>query len=280
MAAGTLSKLGVYMGEDLPTLYEDSVIGLCLRQNDKRQAKKIIAERNEKYAVWGFKKPTLRLWSWLPLFREPVYIVVFRDLFATANRRVVSLDKSLLKEMLKVLGVNLCLLLFLRLSKRPVLIASYEKALLAPEKFVSGLIQFLGIDKPSAATDAVEFINPSPLAYTMRSTTRSQLDADGQWFGYIDIAEAGRIAGWALSVADQNVVEIELWINGSREQMILANLPRPDVQSVDSRFHLNCGFVFEFQEHRRLNNGDQIEVRIAGPQLPLINSPLKINTSR
>lgn len=281
MVAGTLSKLGLYMGEDLPTLYEDSVMSLCLRQNDKRQAKKIIKERNEKYAVWGFKKPSLRLWSWLSLFREPVYIIVFRDLFATANRRVVSLDKFLFREMLNVLGVNLCLLLFLRFSKRPILIASYEKALLAPDKFVGGLTRFLGIiDKPSAVSDAVTFISPSPAAYTMRSTTRSRLDADGQWFGYIDIAETDIIAGWALSTTDHNAVEIELLINGSRAQTILANLPRPDVQLSNSRFHRNCGFVFEFPEQRRLNNGDQIEVRIAGPQLPLINSPLKINAGR
>jgi hypothetical protein len=107
MVAGALSKLGIYMGESLSSYYEDGVLANCLSQNDKQQAKKIIQERNDKYSMWGFKKPSLRLWLWLNLFREPVYVVVFRDAFATANRRVISLDKSLFSEMFKVVLINL-----------------------------------------------------------------------------------------------------------------------------------------------------------------------------
>ena len=273
MVAGTLSKLGVFMGENLTALYEDNALGRCVNQNDKTSAKAIVKERNFKYAIWGFKKPSTRLWAWLSIFREPVYIVVFRDIFATANRRVISLDKALFAEMLKIIGQNLLLLVFLRFSKRPVLIASYEKVLLFPEDFVDTLYTFLGIADKSTRNEAIEFINPSPQAYLKKASTSSQLNAAAQWFGYIDAIETHKIIGWALSIADSAPARIELSINGVSTQTTIANLLRSDVAEVDTRFHAQCGFEFELSESNTLKTGDKIDIKIADLGINLINSP-------
>jgi hypothetical protein len=271
MVAGTLAKLGIYMGESLSSYYEDGILANCVTANDKQQARNIIAARNEKYPVWGFKKPSLRLWFWLDLFRQPVYIVVFRDIFATANRRVISLDKSLLAEMFKIALINLGLVTLLRFSKRPAFILSYEKALLAPEQFVGELCDFLGMSDNVKFNDAVEFIKPSPTAYTRRAKTQSQLDAD--LWGYVDIVESQRVSGWALSLSDSEALEVELLINGKHRKTMLANIPRADVALKDSRFRKECGFRFQFPKHKPLKTGDKIEVRLVKDKTQLINSP-------
>ncbi|MDO9103830.1 MAG: hypothetical protein Q7U57_02590 [Methylovulum sp.] len=271
MAAGVLSKLGVYMGDQLNSRYQDSSLLDCINRKDKKQAQKIIAERNRLYPVWGIKK--LRLWRWDKLFRAPVYVVVFRDLCATANRRVTLFNTSLLSEMFKVLGLNFLLLVFLRLSKRPILIASYEKALLNPEDFVTNLSSFLGIDDPEKFTAAVQFINPSPSEYTTSPVNYRTARASRERLGYIDKLEPNRIAGWALSIATPEPLSVELLINGILKQTITANLPRPDVAREDDRFHERCGFIFRLADGQSLKHGDRIDVRIADTTDTLINSP-------
>lgn len=271
MAAGTLSKLGVYMGDQLSSRYQDSALLDCINRKDKKQAQKIIVERNGQYPVWGIKK--LHLWRWDTLFREPVYVVVFRDLFATANRRVTLFNRSLLSEMFKVLGLNFLLLVFLRLSKRPILIASYEKALLNPDEFVNGLSSFLGLDDPEKLTEAMQFINPSPLEYTTSPVNYRTTRATRKYLGYIDKLESHRIAGWALTITNPDPLTLELLINGIPKQTIIADIPRPDVVREDARFHEHCGFVFRLADEHLLKHGDRIDVRIANTTDTLINSP-------
>lgn len=274
MAAGTLSKLGIYMGDQLSSRYQDSALLDCINRNDKKQAKQIIRERNEKYPVWGIKK--LRLWRWDKLFREPVYVVIFRDLFATANRRVTLFNVPLFPEMFKILGLNLSLLFFLWLCKRPILIASYEKVLLNPEDFVQGLSLFLGLDDRAKFIEAVQFINPSPSEYTSSLVNyRAVEEKNREYPGYIDLIEADTITGWAASTLNPNPVHLELLINGIHKQTVIANLARPDVKRQHARFHENCGFIFSLSGDDLLKSGDHIEIRIADTTQVLINSPQK-----
>lgn len=275
MVAGTLSKLGVFMGneETLAPFYEDKNLAVSFKNKDKKLAQKLVSEYNKQYPVWGMKTLSNRAWYWLSIFREPVYVVVFRDILAAANRTVVSLNKSLFLEMLKTILHNLFLLAFLRITKRPALVVSYEKVLLFPEDFVDTLSTFLGIADKSTRNEAIEFIKPSPQAYLKRATTSSQLNATAQWFGYIDAIETHKIIGWALSIVDSTPARIELSINGIITQTTIANLLRSDVAEVDSRFHAQCGFEFEISEPNTLKAGDKIEIKIADLGIDLINSP-------
>lgn len=274
MAAGTLSKLGVYMGDQLSSRYQDSALLDCINRNDKKQAKKIIRERNEQHPVWGIKK--LHLWRWDRLFREPVYVVIFRDLFATANRRSALFNVSLVTEMFKLLGLNFLLLVFLRLTKRPVLLASYEKALLYPEEFVKGLSSFLGLDDQARIAEAVQFITPSPADYTTSPVNyRKAAQESTDYLGYIEQVNTNQVSGWALSLSDAHPVIVELIVNGIPKQAIPAHLRRPDVAHEDPRFHENCGFAFRLVDDDCLKNGDVIDVRIADTTTALINSPQK-----
>jgi hypothetical protein len=273
MVAGAVSKLGVFMGPEfkIAPFYENPELEICAKTKKKIEAKKIILGYNELYPTWGFKVLP-RGWSfWLfkPMFREPVYIVVFRDILAIANRRAVSLDKSLLKEMFVSNWHNLCLLLFLAFTKRPTLILSYEKALLSPEDFVKGLAKFLEINNHSKIEEAIQFITPSPANYLMRS--------DSNYFGYLDHVDSTKIAGWALSLADKNPIKIEILINGQLNRVIEACSKREDVLKANARFREDCGFVVVFNEQNKLNKGDCVEVRILEKNIQLINSPYIIS---
>lgn len=275
MVAGVLSKLGVYMGEGLSSRYQDNLLLDCLHRNDKKQAQQIIHDRNALYPLWGMKK--LRyLWRWRHLFREPVYVVVFRDVFATANRRAgIYNNTTLVSEMLKVLGLNFWLLIFLKFNKRPVFIASYEKALLSPEGFTTGLAQFLGLgqaqDWPSQFAEAVRFINPSPPTYTNTLVNFKAIAANQSHAGYIDRLEPSQIVGWALSKAHQEPVSVDLFINGQYKQTASAHLSRQDVSG--QGYHEHCGFVFRLAARELLNKGDVVAVRITGEDISLNNSP-------
>ncbi|MDD2724122.1 MAG: hypothetical protein PHH59_08905 [Methylovulum sp.] len=271
MVAGVLSKLGIYMGDGLSSRYQDTALLDCLDRNDKKQAKKIIQKRNNAYPVWGIKK--LRLWQWRHLFRQPVYVVILRDLYATANRRVTIYNISLLTEMFKVLALNFKLLLFLRFTKRPIFIASYEKALLFPEEFVTGLAEFLGLDDATQITEAVVFIKPSPPTYTNTLVNFKAIKKNQDYVGYIDVLAANHVSGWALSTLHKDPVAVELWVNGTLTQTITACLPRPDVPSQNKRFHELCGFAFRLPEDALLQAGDKIDVRFAIQQQSLNNSP-------
>jgi hypothetical protein len=273
MVAGAVSKLGIFMGPEFKMVpfYENPELELCAKTKKKIAAKKIILDYNDTHSNWGLKILPRGWWFWLarPMFREPVYIVVFRDILAIANRRRVSLDKSLLKEMFISNWHNLCLLLFLAFTKRPALILSYEKALLSPEDFVKGLAKFLEVNNNSKIEETIQFITPSPTNYLMGS--------DPNYFGHLDHVESTTIVGWALSLADKNPIKIEILINGQLYSVIEACSKREDVLKANPRFREDCGFVVVFNEQNKLNKGDCVEVRILDKNIQLINSPYIIS---
>ena len=259
MIAGTLSRLGVYMGQNTPPLYEDESLSKYIDDLDKNNIKKIITERNINYALWGIKKPSLKLLSLRHLFREPVYIVVFRDIFATANRRVISKNQSLFSEMFKSYYFYLRLLIFLRFNKRPVLMVSYEKSLLQPENLVEGVTHFLGLHKNSVDYKHVaNFIQSSPDSYTQHQRFLGE-----EWVGYVDRIASNSVAGWVASKINANkIITIELIINDIYQQSTQAVQKRVDVKEKNPQLNQNCGFLFKLPHDRYLNKHDKVEVRI------------------
>ena len=278
MVAGTLSKLGIYLGPNfrLAPLFENPELNLCAQKKDSAQAKNIIARFNESHPVWGMKVLPGGWWFFLArrLFRQPVYIVVFRDILAIAKRRELALDKALFKEMFSSNNLNFWLLVFLAFTKRPVLMLSYEKAVLNPGSFVNGLASFLGVSDPALLEEAVQFIKPSPESYRSRAMTAfCQLDAAANYFGYLDLVETDKIAGWALSLFDKNPVQIEITVKGQSKKILEANMPREDVRNADARFRNHCGFVVSLNGQDQLQKGDFVEVKILGKNIHLVNSP-------
>ncbi|MFO1337212.1 MAG: hypothetical protein U1F53_03095 [Burkholderiaceae bacterium] len=303
MVAGALSRLGVFMGvpDKLAPFFENAELGACAKAHDRNAARATIQRYDAAHPLWGIKvlPKSWRFWLLRPMFHQPVYVVVFRDVLAIAKRRVTSMDKTLLAQRIKAgdgryLGslahddrallrqmfwaalFNLRLLAFMHFCRRPMLVVSYEKALLRPQDFVDGLARFLGIQDAGRTAAAVAFVKPSPRDYLMRSTTHAQLDAEGTSFGYVDTVEAGMVTGWALRLGSDQATELVLAVNGQALQSTRASVPRPDVEKADPRFNANCGFSFELPAGAPLRPGDRVEVTVADSGLHLVNSPHQV----
>lgn len=277
MAAGVLAKLGIHMGleNELAPFYENDELNRAVKGKSRRQIKRIIAQYDRQYPNWGKKIMPKRWLFWLLAipYRNPCYVVVFRDVLSVAKRQVVSLDKSLVKELFFANLFYFCILSFLAVTKRPVFLLSYEKALISPESLVEGLAEFLDIDDVDLKQSAVSFIQPTPPDYAMRSTTNSQLDAAARYFGYLDGVSPKKIVGWADSPAEDSPVGLDIVVNGERIHSVQTGLPREDVFLANPKLRKNCGFELILAETDRLKPGDRLEVKIAGKDLHLINSP-------
>jgi hypothetical protein len=89
-----LLQLGVPMGESWSyepdskhhyVTYEDAELATAIDPKDFALLKMLVAARNEKYPIWGFKKPSLVFFidKVLPLLRNPHMIAIVRDPLAS-----------------------------------------------------------------------------------------------------------------------------------------------------------------------------------------------------
>lgn len=159
--AGVLEAMGVFMGENLENNYEDlNFIG-----QDATYMNQVIAERNEKHHLWGWKTPHAS--SFLPFvydsLRNPLFVVVFRDPIAIAKAHA----RYYLKETQHVLDEYVMSFMDNTLVTRrlgaPALFVSYEKLIAFPAEGVRQIADFLGIEPLSPDHEArlVEFLTPS-----------------------------------------------------------------------------------------------------------------------
>lgn len=159
--AGTMARLGVFMGEDLPNNYEDPRFGPGQSLTKLRAA---IAERNAAHDVWGWKFPAAAnyLEGLHDSLRNPCLVVVFRDVAATMkghmrwhNRQIASAAHDILLQQHKNW-------LLLERWRVPTLLVSYEKAMIDPRLFVTEMAAHLGRAAPDEAglEDLVAFLAP------------------------------------------------------------------------------------------------------------------------
>jgi hypothetical protein len=142
MVAGAVRGFGYHLGEALLVNLEDQDF---VYKTDE-QMKETIRSRNEAHCLWGWKYPiaTEYLDRLLPYLRNPVFIVVTRDLTATAAALTRWDDRDqagALSEAIIQSQRNLTLAIRHRL---PTLYVSYEKASLDTDLFLTELECFLG----------------------------------------------------------------------------------------------------------------------------------------
>ena len=153
--AGTMQRLGIFMGDDLPNTYEDPCFG---PGQSPARMRETIARRNEAHAIWGWKYPVAAnyLEGLTDALRNPCLVVVFRDMAATMkghmrwhNRDIALAAQDILLQQQK----NWFLLDRWRV---PTLLVSYEKAMLDPRLFVQEFATHLG--QPLPEGDALDRI--------------------------------------------------------------------------------------------------------------------------
>lgn len=154
MMAGLLRVFGVFMGDQIQYGNNEDVE---FQRADAKKVLPLVAKRNAEHDVWGWKYPGLYLtgseWCWS--LRNPYYVAVLRDVVACAQGEVwrgqykdvfatVRLKHEQQSVMLDFLGTAIRM-------RRPVMLVSYDRALVNPELLVDQLAQFAGIELDAAA---------------------------------------------------------------------------------------------------------------------------------
>lgn len=272
MVAGALHHLGVWMGENIAPVYEDVALSEAVEQGRIEDIDSIIAHHNEAHSIWGWKRPSAvkHADTWHGKFRNPFYVVVFRDLFAIANRNRISMLSDVVANMRDATQHFESILDFITKLKEPTLLVSYEKAMIDPQHFVNNLRDFVGIGDETAIDAAVGFIEPNPEVYLKASRITNSK-------GVVDRVGSDKISGWAMySQAPKRLAKVLIKINDDREYVVVADHFRQDL--LDKGIHPTgkCGFLLTLAAEDILRTGDTVSMRVVGDIKDLKNSPATV----
>jgi hypothetical protein len=126
---------------------------------------------------------------------------------------------------------------FIAKSKRPALLFSYEKALLAPGEISEAVIRFVG-DSPSeeGIRKLSNIVQPSEQGYVVtQDPLRRKVNL------HVDVLASDRVAGWARD-SDGNQVSLKIDVDGGLVATTSASLPRRDLAQ---RFGGSGRFAFD-----------------------------------
>jgi hypothetical protein len=272
MVAAVLQALGVNMGEKLGPVLEDVALSQAVEAKDKVRVQQIVARRNAAYLLWGWKRPSALELSevWQDSFRNPHIIAVFRDPFAIANRNRISMLSDVFQNMERSIQQLGTLVGVLRQQQGPVLLCSYEKALMLPETFVRTVDDFLDLGAHARSEEAIRCINPAPREYLETSRITQSL-------GHLDVATERVCTGWAFYPRQPaRVAKVQISVNDRVVHTVSARLPRPDVKEKGIHPTGLCGFKFEWPVGVAPRDGDEVTARVEGDIAALNGSPRKV----
>jgi len=277
IVAGTLANLGVFMGEQAhQPVFEDMRLAGMLEAADWAGVLNTIATYNEGHQTWGFKRPSVlsKLAPLHPLLRNPVYLFIFRDIMATANRDAISMKAELLPGMRRAQQAVSQMLDFIEGNDVSGLLLSAEKVVVRKGEFVDRLVAYLGLEEQitaQARQRAKDFITIDPADYLTSSHAGRLV-----FRGNVDMATPAMVAGWACIQNSPGAVALRIGVNGQEVGTTVANLPRPDVQARGFHHTGECGFRFAFPVDLAPAAGDEVTVTFVKGGRHLKWSPKRI----
>jgi hypothetical protein len=176
-AAGLLNILGVPMGKtgEAP-LFEDLPMNRALSQGIEA-IDTLIEKHNSEHAVWGFKGNaiTLPYDEVAGRLRNPIFIVIFRDLLAIANRAKLSAGRDVAAIMQRQGREYQRIIEFISTGKYYSVLMSYEKLCIYPDKVVAALTTSAGLSATlEQKKAAAAFIQPAPESYLKVSRAKAK----------------------------------------------------------------------------------------------------------
>jgi hypothetical protein len=124
---------------------------------------KVVADRNQRYNVWGWKDPSADLYleAIIAQLRNPHFVMVFRNPFDSAQSHIETGTPSIEIALESIMSRYARYWALLQKFCCPTLMVSYESSLSNPKELVSELCDFLAIKpKKSQISDAASFIDP------------------------------------------------------------------------------------------------------------------------
>ena len=174
LLSGALHHLGIFTGHgSLPPVFEDTVLASAIDSGDFESARKIIEEYNMLHNIWAFKRPSLihKLKKMHTFWRNPVYLFVFKDIAAIANRNVLSMGMDFKQSLFDAHTRYGIIINFLQtVHNINGLALSYEKIIRNKEATVNTLVKLTGKNPHDIdILKALEFIKPNSGEYLDKS---------------------------------------------------------------------------------------------------------------
>ncbi len=264
MIAQVLSSRGVDLGERHDTVvFEDQVAQEFLLDNDLVGFERYARARDQRSDVWAFKKPHLHLHGAdiLGLLRNPVLVVTFRDPVAIARRNAISEGISNHQAIGEALQDLQGMLDFALKARCPVLLVSYEKALVRPRLLVEELLRFCGLpDDEASVASLVRNVEPDRETYLR--------DARRRFEGYVDDVIGGRLRGWARQLGSAQPETVTVFLDQKLIASAVADRHRPDLDAAGIGPHAFELDVAAFSPDPEM----VVHVKIAGRVFELENS--------
>ena len=267
MVAQALVAAGLFMGRVLDqVVVEDAEMAAAIASVDAAVLDRLVAERNDQAETWGFKRPHLFSNAGPGLaaaFRNPHFIVTYRDPVAVAKRNGISEyfdERTALRD--AVADQQRCVEFALGLTC-PALLISYEKALQDPSILVDRLLSFCGL---AVAADTRE-----RMAATVAGNPQAYVQSARRLFdGYVDQICNGVVTGWCRQVGDNKPVMLEVSVGAHPPETVLANRFRSDL--ADAGLGEGC-HAFALDISARAHFSDEIvTVRVRDRMFELIGS--------
>ncbi len=243
MLAGMLREAGLHMGTFLAdVVHEDRQLLAILQSGQRQLLVSAIAERNAAHQDWGFKIPNLHAYlhlADLARFRNPRIVLIFRDPVAVAVRNAISEMFDEFSTLAETAAAELAVVEFARAADCPLLLVSYEKALIFPEMLVDAIAAFCSL-QPDEAQRArmIELVQPNPDGY-LRHARR-------QFTGSIETLRNGKLHGWFCQIGELEPVELDLYLDHEKIVTVKADRFRPDLR--DAGFgNGNHGFSIDLR---------------------------------
>lgn len=250
MTAQVVQDLGIDMGSEKGGVVNERRDVYSLLENKKLvQFDNLVEQQNKKHSIWGWKRP--KSIEYVDLFehriRNPHYIIPFRDYLSIAVRNNMAINADVTQNLVSTHKDRYSKVIeFIQKNKQPMLLFSYEKAVLHPKYFVQKVAEFIGVNDEHRIAKAVKSIDVRSNPYLK---TESIL-------GTLDKVQEGKVHGWAKKNNSNKPITLKLVINKTFVKNIVANKPRKDLAKIG-----NHAFCESFEEIG-LTVGETYEVMI------------------
>lgn len=259
LVAGTLDKLGVFTGkQSKPPVYEDVVLAEMFENANYNDAQKIINEYNVQNDIWLFKRPSIINYidNVKKLFVNPIYLIIFKDIFSVSNRNSISMTTDTLQGLNKAHNDYSKILSFINKNEINGYLLSYEKIMQNTENFVETMITLLDTNiDATKKEEAIRFIEPNPKAYLDASRITKSI-------GRIGSIKKNEIIGWGKYLHTNEIAIAELYVNNK----LIASTKAKDFRqhTLDKNIHPtgHCGYYFDLTK-TALKDGDIVSVKLS-----------------
>lgn len=235
--AASLLAAGIDLGEPnrdyAPNNFEHIALANAFRQRKWKLFKKLVSENEERYENFAWKLPDI---GWYinkvrNTFSNPYFIFVYRDLFAIANRRSVTLELDSFFSMEASLKEYQRMIKFAKKKDIRSFHVSYEKMLLEPESYAEALCEFCSLKSDAAKIKGIaSIIKPAPDDY-IQWASNSKFKKNGLYDGHIDEFSCQKVRGWMLLKDAHKPIDIEVFINQKLMGVFSCNQFREDLIS-------------------------------------------------